>query len=216
MESHETQHDRPDVPAAEGAPQDGAPQAGTSPQGAPREGAPRQDAPAAAPGADENDQKAAEVVEHDLEELKAKAAERDEFLALAQRTQADFENFRKRAAREMALAEQRGVTKVVKELLPALDNLERALAAAEAAPSGERHHLSEGIRLVHSELIAAMGRVGVEGYSPKGERFDPTVHEAMAQQPVEGAESGTIVDVYQTGYRIADSVIRPARVVVAA
>jgi molecular chaperone GrpE len=161
-------------------------------------------------------EQAAEAVEHDLEELQAKAAQRDEFLALAQRTQADFENFRKRAAREQSLAEQRGVAKVVKELLPALDNLERALAAAESQPDGTEHHLSEGIRLVQAELVAAMARVGVEGYSPKGEPFDPNVHEAMAQQPVDGAASGTIVEVYQSGYRLADTVIRPARVIVAA
>ena len=171
-------------------------------------GAPQDGAPSEAP--------AAEAVQQDLDELQAKAAERDEFLALAQRTQADFENFRKRASREHGLAEQRGVARVVKELLPALDNLERALAAAESQPDGAEHHLSEGIRLVQAELVAAMARVGVEGYSPKGERFDPNVHEAMAQQPVEGAESGTIVEVYQSGYRAGETVIRPARVVVAA
>ena len=158
----------------------------------------------------------AQAVEDDLSELEAKARERDEFLALAQRTQADFENFRKRAAREQGAAEARGVAKVVRELLPALDNLERALAAAEGQPDGAEHHLAEGIRLVQAELVAAMGRVGVEGYSPKGEQFDPNVHEAMAQQPVEGAESGTIVEVFQSGYRLGESVIRPARVVVAA
>jgi molecular chaperone GrpE len=157
-----------------------------------------------------------EAVAAELDELTTKARERDEFLALAQRTQADFENFRKRAAREGSLAEARGVAKVVRELLPALDNLERALAAAESQPDGTEHHLAEGIRLVQAELVAAMGRVGVEGYSPKGERFDPNVHEAMAQQPVEGTESGTIVEVFQSGYRIGESVIRPARVVVAA
>jgi molecular chaperone GrpE len=158
----------------------------------------------------------ADAVEADLDELTTRARERDEFLALAQRTQADFENFRKRAAREQGAAEARGVTKVVRELLPALDNLERALAAAESQPDHGEHHLAEGIRLVQAEIVAAMNRVGVEGYSPKGERFDPNVHEAMAQQPVDGAESGTIVEVFQSGYRIGESVIRPARVVVAA
>jgi molecular chaperone GrpE len=159
------------------------------------------------------------AMEADLAELQAKAAERDEFLALAQRTQADFENYRRRAAREQGLAEHRGVAKVVKELLPALDNLERALAAAEGQGGREtdsEHHLAEGIRLVQAELLAAMARVGVEGYSPKGEAFDPNVHEAMAQQPVDGAESGTVVEVYQQGYRIQGDVIRPARVIVAA
>ncbi len=182
----------------------------TEPQVTPDEAGAEQ-APAAPP-ADEH----AEAVQNDLDELQSKARERDEFLALAQRTQADFENFRKRAAREQAASESRGIAKVVRELLPALDNLERALAAAESQPDGAEHHLAEGIRLVQAELVAAMNRVGVEGYSPKGERFDPNVHEAMAQQPVDGAESGTIVEVFQSGYRIGDDVIRPARVVVAA
>ena len=185
-----------------------APQGDPAPQSEP--------APEAAADAAASPDGAAQAVADDLEELQAKARERDEFLALAQRTQADFENFRKRASREQAAAEARGVAKVVRELLPALDNLERALAAAESQPDGDEHHLAEGIRLVQAELVAAMGRVGVEGYSPKGEQFDPNVHEAMAQQPVDGAESGTIVEVFQSGYRIGDDVIRPARVMVAA
>ena len=153
----------------------------------------------------------AEAVQQDLDELQAKAAERDEFLSLAQRTQADFDNFRKRAAREQQVAERRGVSKVVRELLPALDNLERALAATKADDQ-----LAEGIRLVQAELNAAMARVGIESFSPKGEPFDPTVHEAMATQPVEGIEAGTIVDVYQAGYTFGGDVIRPAKVIVAA
>ena len=76
--------------------------------------------------------------------------------------------------------------------------------------------LAEGIRLVQAELNAAMARVGIENYSPKGEPFDPTVHEAMATQPVEGTESGIVVDVYQAGYRFDGDVIRPAKVIVAA
>jgi molecular chaperone GrpE len=154
---------------------------------------------------------AAEAVQQDLDELQARAAERDEFLALAQRTQADFDNFRKRAAREQQAAERRGVSRVVRELLPALDNLERALAATAADDQ-----VAEGIRLVQAELIGALTKVGVEHFSPKGEPFDPTVHEAMVSQPVEGAEAGTVVEVYQQGYRFDGEVIRPAKVVVAA
>jgi molecular chaperone GrpE len=154
-------------------------------------------------------------IEFDLEQLQAKAAERDEFLALAQRTQADFENFRKRAGRDAQMAAERGTAKVVKELLPALDNLERALAAAEAQED-EEHHLTAGIRLVQQDLVAALERVGIEAFSPKGEVFDPNHHEAMVSQPVEGAESGTVVEVYQQGYRLNGTIIRPARVVVAA
>src|SRR5215213_1696985 len=154
----------------------------------------------------------AAAVEADLDELRAKAAQRDEYLAIAQRTQADFENYRKRMSREVGLAEARGVTRLAKELLPALDNLDRAIAAA---PAGQ-DSLTEGFRLVHAELTAALARLGIEGYVPKGELFDPNQHEAMAQHPVEGATSGTVIEVYQPGYRLNDVILRPARVVVAA
>jgi len=135
-----------------------------------------------------------------------------QYLALAQRTQADFENFRRRATRERGAAEARGVGRLARELLPALDNLERALAATEAQDT----EFTKGVRLVQGELAAALRRAGIEAYTPKGEQFDPNVHEAMAQHSVEGAASGTVVEVYQPGYRLADTVLRPARVVVAA
>ncbi|MGN6188876.1 MAG: nucleotide exchange factor GrpE [Conexibacter sp.] len=157
-------------------------------------------------------------VEHDLDELLARAGKADEYLALAQRTQADFENFRKRMTRDVAAAEARGVSRLAKELLPALDNLGRALAAAREDPAHPEAdgHLLTGVQLVHDELLAVLKRVGIEPFSPRGERFDPNEHEAMAQQPVEGAESGTVVEVYQQGFRHGESVLRPARVVVAA
>ena len=136
-----------------------------------------------------------------------------EYLALAQRTQADFENFRKRAAREAAAASDRGMAKLAKELLPALDHLDLALRAAEEHGGGE---FAKGIRQIQDELVGALGRVGIQAYSPKGEPFDPSEHEAMASQPVEGAEAGTVAEVYQQGYRINGTVLRPARVVVAA
>ena len=136
-----------------------------------------------------------------------------EYLAMAQRTQADFENYRKRAAREAAAASDRGMAKLAKELLPALDHLDLALRAAEEHGGGE---FAKGIRQIQDELIGALGRVGIQAYSPKGEPFDPAEHEAMASQPVEGAESGTVTEVYQQGYRINGTVLRPARVVVAA
>ena len=148
----------------------------------------------------------------DLEELAAKAELADEYLALAQRTQADFDNYRKRAMREAGLAQDRGVAKLVKELLPAIDNLDRALQAA----GDEQSALAEGIRFVHSDLLAALARVGVEPFSPAGEPFDPQLHEAVAQQPVEGVEAGTVAEVFQQGFRLGDSVLRPARVLVAA
>ncbi len=160
---------------------------------------------------EETEEDAVEVAE-DIDELVATAAQRDEYLALAQRTQADFENYRKRVARESAAAQERGVAKLARELLPALDSLDRALeGAAEDDP------LLEGVRLVRTELMAALQRVGILPFAPVGEPFDPTTQEAVAQQPVEGAQSGTVAEVYQNGYRyLGGTVIRPARVLVAA
>jgi len=173
-------------------------------------------------------------IEGDLDELIKVGAQRDEYLALAQRTQADFENYRKRVARESALARERGVVKLAKELLPALDNLDRALEEAGTAadpagtqraalgravcPGGQDDPLLQGVRLVRSEFADALARLGIESYAPAGETFDPSLHEAMASvpQPPDGAASGTVVEVYQPGYRLGEHVIRPARVVVAA
>jgi molecular chaperone GrpE len=167
---------------------------------------------------------AEQAEEVDLDALTAKAEKADEYLALAQRTKADFENYRKRSIREAAAAQDRGVAKLAMELLPAVDNLDRALEAAEVASTDEgaanadnggSASLVSGIRLVHADVIAALARVGIEPFSPRGEPFDPQHHEAIAQQPVEGAASGTVVEVYQRGYRLGETVLRPARVVVA-
>jgi molecular chaperone GrpE len=203
------------------APASSAPDASAEESGAPPEETVPGGEPEApvAPEACESDEAAAaaddeEQVERDLNELTARAQKADQYLELAQRTRADFENFRKRAAREAAAAQERGVMKLARELLPAIDNLDRAASAAEAGANGD-NELASGIKLVHAELIAALSRVGIELYSPDGESFDPARHEAVAQQPVDGAEPGTIVEVYQRGCRLGDSVIRPARVVVA-
>jgi molecular chaperone GrpE len=132
------------------------------------------------------------------------------------RAAADLDNVRKRARRDVAAAETRGIAKLARELLPALDNFERALAAAEAQPENRDHHLTDGIRLVQTELLGALARVGIEPDSPDGQRFDPHRHEALAQRPVDGAEAGTIVEVYNAGYTYGDEVLRHAKVVVAA
>ena len=148
------------------------------------------------------------AVQDDLSQL---TKQRDDYLALAQRAQADFENYRKRMARENAAAVDRGMAKLAKELLPALDHLELALKAAEG-----HEDVVKGFHMVAGELRAALERVGIQPFSPKGEPFDPNEHEAMAQQPSEDAESGTVIEVYQSGYRLNGGVLRPARVVVAA
>ena len=152
---------------------------------------------------------AGERVKEDLDAAQEKA---QEYLALAQRTQADFENYRKRMARENAAAVDRGMAKLAKELLPALDHLELAVKAAEG-----HEDVVKGFALVRDEFFAALGKAGIQAFSPRGEPFDPTEHEAMAQQPApEGTEPGTVLEVHQQGYRINGAVLRPARVVVAA
>jgi molecular chaperone GrpE len=156
--------------------------------------------------------------EVDVAVLTSKAEKADEYLSLAQRTKADFENYRKRATREAAAAQERGAIKLALELLPAVDNLERALAhAADSAENADdTATFFSGIRHVHADVLGALKRAGIEAYSPEGEPFDPQYHEAVAQASVDGAESGTVVEVFQRGYRRGENVLRPARVVVAA
>jgi molecular chaperone GrpE len=131
----------------------------------------------------------------------------DRLLRLA----ADFENYKKRAARErqeyVAFANER----LLKELLPILDDLERALDAAE---QHEEAQLEDGVRLVHRSLASLLERHGVQQIPTDG-KFDPHVHEALLAQPSEDAETGAVIDVVQKGYKIGDRVVRPARVIVA-
>jgi len=146
------------------------------------------------------------------EELQQEAREEqevvdDRLLRLA----ADFENYKKRTARErqetIAFANER----ILKELLPILDDLERALNAAE---EHEEAQLEDGVRLVHRSLASLLERQGVQEIPTDG-KFDPHVHEALLAQPAEDKEQGDVVDVIQKGYTIGGRVVRPARVIVA-
>jgi molecular chaperone GrpE len=156
-----------------------------------------------------------DVVEHDVEELVARLADaetkRDEYLADLQRLAADFDNYRKRVARDQAQLVARAHEALVKELLPVLDDLERALGAAEMHDEAT---VVEGVRLVQRGLADQLAREGLEEIAADG-AFDPHVHEALLSQPAEGAEPGTVLQVVQKGYRLGDRVLRPARVVVA-
>jgi molecular chaperone GrpE len=147
-------------------------------------------------------------VEDPLAEAQAKA---EEHLKDLQRLAAEFDNYRKRVARHLALRVARATERLVKELLPVVDDLERALDAAE---KHEEAKLEEGVRLVHRALEDALRRQGLQEIAVDG-RFDPHVHEALLAQPSE-AEEGTVVEVVQKGYRLGDLVLRPARVVVSA
>jgi molecular chaperone GrpE len=158
----------------------------------------------------EADESQAQAVEEDFEKLLANAnQEKEEYLELARRTKADFENFRKRVAGDIQAAQQRGKIEVAREVIDAVDNLERALEAAEDGAA-----LREGVEMVLSGLCETLSRNGVEAVDPKGEKFDPTKHEALSTHPVEGTESGVVVEVLQKGYALGDQLVRPARVVV--
>lgn len=158
-------------------------------------------------------------VDQDIAALLSDAQrERDEYLDLAKRTKADFENFRKRMNSEVAAAGVRGKAALIGELVHAIDNLERALAAAGIDPGQEgspEEPLAQGILLTYRDLCGALQRNEVEAVDPKGERFDPNLHEALSTIAADGAESGTVVEVMQKGYRLGEQLIRPARVVVA-
>jgi molecular chaperone GrpE len=177
-------------------------------------------------------EEAADQVRDDLDELAEAKRERDEYLELAQRTRADFDNYRKRVAKEAADAVTRGRAELAREMLPVIDNLERALQAAGVAddaaagggaegrpdaPSEEvsaHEALARGVALVHDELRTKLERAGVESFDPMGERFDPQLHEALSTRSEEGADAGVVVETVEKGYRLDGQVLRPARVVV--
>jgi molecular chaperone GrpE len=156
-------------------------------------------------------------VERDIDALLADTQrERDEYLDLAKRTKADFENFRKRMTSEVLAAGARGKAEVLGDVLPVLDDLERALQAAGLDPEGDSPDgLAHGVLLVFRSLRETLTRNGIETVDPRGEKFDPTLHEALSTQPADGAEPGTVVEVMQKGYKLGEQLIRPARVVVA-
>jgi molecular chaperone GrpE len=143
-------------------------------------------------------------------ELEALRAENEELIDTLQRVKAEFDNYRKRAAREQESLVARAGERIVKELLPVLDDLERALEAVE---SHEEAKLEEGVKLVHRQLEQLLEREGLAPVETDG-KFDPHVHEALLTQP-SASEEGAVIEVLQKGYRLGDRVLRPARVVVA-
>jgi molecular chaperone GrpE len=164
------------------------------------------------PRLEDEEQVEDEVVEEERAAEALSAEERapapdDSYLRLA----ADFDNYRKRVAREQVEWTSRANERLLNELLPVLDDLERAL---EAAAEHEEAKLEEGVRLVHRSLLGLVERHGLSEIEAEG-AFDPHVHEALLAQPGEGAEQGAVLQVLQKGYRLGDKVLRPARVIVA-
>lgn len=148
--------------------------------------------------------------------------ERDEYLDLAQRTKADFDNYRKRVSAEIETAAARGRFEMAEGVIACLDNLERVLDAEGLDPSvavegglPEGSPVSlQGVVVAYRDLTSALGQVGIERFDPSGEAFDPNLHEAVQAVEGEGIEAGQVVEVLQRGYRNGDQVVRAARVVV--
>jgi molecular chaperone GrpE len=188
MERHDQSHDEPVANAA-----------GADPAPA-----------AAAPG---DAEVAAGALREAVDRATKAATERDEYLDRLRRTAADFENYRKRQTRDREQLLAQANERLVKELLPVLDDLERAV---EAFAEHDAKRIRDGVEMVHRGLRALLEREGISEISPEGIPFDPHEHEALTTQSVTGAEEGTVLQVVQRGFKLGERVIRPARVVVAA
>ncbi len=167
------------------------------------------------PGEAEN---AANAVMDDLSGLRVRAEkaerDRDDLRDLAQRTQADFINYQKRAQRDLADERKYAHGNLAKDLLPALDNLERATEAAKKV--GETGPLVQGVAMVQSQVLEILRRHGITRIDAQGQPFDPNRHQAVMQQPTPGVPPNTVVQVLEQGFLINDRVLRPASVVVSA
>jgi molecular chaperone GrpE len=139
--------------------------------------------------------------------------ERDEFRSLLQHTRADFENYQKRAQRDMAQERRYAHAGLARDLLPMLDNFERAVEAAKQA--GEKGPLVQGVSMIQSQVVDALRRHGITPIEALGQPFDPHLHEAVTQQPTKEQPPNTVRQVLEQGFMIHDRVLRPARVIVA-
>lgn len=167
---------------------------------------------AAPAGAVTEDDGAAEEAAPEPTELERVSAERDQYLDALQRLKAEFDNFRKRNERERQTVALGATRDVVRGLLPVMDNLERAVAALGDQGEG----IVAGLEMVRGQLAGLLTGHGVEEIPAHGEAFDPMVHEAIASVPSPGHPEGTVVEVVEKGYRQAEHVLRPTRVVIAA
>ncbi|GAV32204.1 HSP-70 cofactor [Coriobacteriaceae bacterium EMTCatB1] len=147
-----------------------------------------------------------------LAELEAARQEAAEHLETAQRVRAEFENYRKRVARDQAEMAARAGERIIGELLPVLDNLERAIDHVTAG--GDLKQLLQGVEMVHKQMVGVLEKEGVEVIDPFGQPFDPARHQAVGQREDASVPESTVVEVYQKGYSLAGRVIRPAMVVV--
>ncbi len=159
------------------------------------------------------DQSQADVSGEVQSELDSLRDELDQARDRALRAQADFDNYQKRMSREVQESQRYAKVNVVRDLLPVLDNMQRALEAAQQA--GESGSLLQGVQMVSQQMFDVLTQHGLQQIAAEGEAFDPDRHEAVSQQPTSDAAPGTVLHVVQVGYQLGDRVVRPAKVIVA-
>ena len=160
-----------------------------------------------------------------IEDLKSRAAKADENWDRLLRTAAEFENFKKRAAREKAESAQYASFSLLQKLLPVLDNFEMALAAAQTASADRKNgtavqgdklaSLQSGVTMIQQQLKNALAETGLEEIDAAGKPFDPNIHEAISQQESTEIPEGNVLQQVRKGYKLKDRLLRPAAVVVA-
>lgn len=214
---HQSEEQVPEPQEPEVAEQSAA--AGAAPGESEPEGTVAAEAQAAEPDAEGSAPEAADPLEGKTdEEIRGLAAEGSGYLALAQRTRADFDNYRKRTQRDLAAAKVRGGVELARELVNAIDHIELALEHERPAVAGNETagRVLQALENARGEVLSALERNGITPIAAAGEPFDPTLHEAIARRPAEDGETpGHCVIVYQTGYQAGEEIVRPARVVVA-
>lgn len=156
----------------------------------------------------------ASAVLDNVEELRAKAAERDKYHDLWLRERAEFDNYQKRALRDMAQERRYAHVTLALDLLPVIDNLERATAAARQA--NESGPLVQGVTMVLTQFFDMLRRHGITSIEAEGQSFDPNLHDAVMQRPDAEKPPQTVLQVLERGFRVHDRVLRPAKVIVSA
>jgi molecular chaperone GrpE len=173
------------------------------------------EAAAAATSASETAPETPALTAEQLAELQARAAKADENWERLVRTSADFDNFKKRAAREKQDAIKYATESLLQKIMPVLDNFEAALAAAQNSSTDSLKSLQDGVAMIHSQLKNTLTEAGLEEVDATGKPFDPNIHEAVSQQESAEVAEGTVLQQLRKGYKLRDRLLRPATVVVA-
>ena len=150
----------------------------------------------------------------EFEKLKKSAGERDQYFEMALRMKAEFENYQKRSQKDREVERRYAYGPLVLDLLPVIDNLDRAISAAQQA--GDSGALVQGVVMVQSQFLEQLKRNGITRIDASGKPFDPNQHQAVMQKPTAEVEANTVVQVLENGFMNLDRVLRPAKVIVSA